>query len=106
MKLLDLEPQWLVPGKVFIFRSPSGKGDWILCKNIPMTIHEQINLVANFTGDGDAFAYRDRPCVPMREGTCWTFDNADSFETISVTPSIDASASGNWHGFIKNGAIQ
>lgn len=28
----------------------------------------------------------------------------DTFETISLSPSVDASESGHWHGFITNGA--
>lgn len=27
----------------------------------------------------------------------------DSFETLTLTPSVDASESGHWHGFIANG---
>jgi len=29
----------------------------------------------------------------------------DSFENLTLTPSIDASAHGHWHGFITNGAV-
>ena len=28
-----------------------------------------------------------------------------TFETMTVTPSLDGSAAGNWHGFITNGEI-
>ena len=28
-----------------------------------------------------------------------------SFETMTVTPSLDGSPGGNWHGFITNGDI-
>lgn len=35
----------------------------------------------------------------------WTIASGDSFENLSLTPSIDASASGHWHGFITNGGI-
>lgn len=30
----------------------------------------------------------------------------DDFETMTLTPSIDASNSGHWHGFITGGQIQ
>jgi hypothetical protein len=43
--------------------------------------------------------------APCNETTCWIFSGSD-FETLSVTPSIDASKSGCWHGFITNGVIQ
>jgi hypothetical protein len=29
----------------------------------------------------------------------------DTIDTISITPSVDASAHGHWHGFVTNGAI-
>jgi hypothetical protein len=40
----------------------------------------------------------------------WT-RTGDTFETLTLTPSIDASGSGiafdgHWHGFIRNGAIE
>jgi len=34
----------------------------------------------------------------------WTEDG-ETFDNLTVTPSIDASASGHWHGFITAGAI-
>lgn len=27
----------------------------------------------------------------------------ETFETMTITPSVDASASGHWHGFVRNG---
>ncbi len=30
----------------------------------------------------------------------------DSYETMTLSPSIDASASGHWHGFITSGEIR
>jgi len=29
----------------------------------------------------------------------------DTYETLTLSPSIDASAAGHWHGYITNGAI-
>jgi hypothetical protein len=40
---------------------------------------------------------RDRP-IWKRTG--------DTFETLTLTPSVDASKSGHWHGFITNGEIK
>jgi hypothetical protein len=42
--------------------------------------------------------------VPPKPEFAWSIDRPD-FETMNVTPSIDASASGHWHGFIRNGEI-
>lgn len=43
--------------------------------------------------------------VPCQPACAWKFENAHRFEQISVTPSLDASASGHWHGFITAGGI-
>jgi hypothetical protein len=42
--------------------------------------------------------------VSCKKTCAWTRTN-DDFATMSITPSIDASQSGHWHGFITNGAI-
>jgi hypothetical protein len=31
--------------------------------------------------------------------------SGETFETLSISPSIDASGIGHWHGFITNGEI-
>jgi hypothetical protein len=30
----------------------------------------------------------------------------DTFETLTLIPSVDASKSGHWHGFVRNGGIE
>lgn len=40
--------------------------------------------------------------VPCKAEFSWQFSGQD-FETLTVSPSIDASASGHWHGNITNG---
>ena len=44
--------------------------------------------------------------VPAKATFGWALSNLDNFDTMTVTPSIDASGSGNWHGFITNGEIK
>jgi hypothetical protein len=38
-------------------------------------------------------------------GYIWTM-TGDSFENLSLSPSVDASHAGHWHGFITNGEIR
>ena len=108
MRLLDLSPQWVRSGQLFIFECPhcvSGGAPqplWLSVKNVVMTVHEQFELFAahnkaNLDLDGFTVA-------PCRKGFCWTI-NGSAFESMSVTPSLDASAAGHWHGFITNGEI-
>lgn len=97
MRLTDLQPRWLTPD-VFIFKSPAGHGDWLSCKRAPIP-------------NQNKFFYEQCPelvgqsIVGTLEHALWNFAPGASFDTLTVTPSIDGSASGNWHGHITNGNI-
>lgn len=99
MKLTDLEPQWLSPD-MFIFRNPTGGKDWLTCKRVPMTTREQYELIYK-----QYPKYLGQVVVTTVPEIAWAFEGND-FNTLTVRPSIDASASGNWHGFLTNGEIQ
>lgn len=98
MKLTDLSPRWMTPD-LFIFKSPTGHGNWLMCKRVAMPIREQLELCYRVAPD-----LKGQSIVPMQADFCWNFAGND-FETMTVTPSIDASRSGNWHGFITGGEI-
>lgn len=100
MRLLDLEPRWLSPN-VFAFRCPHCQKVWLTCKNVVMSNKDQRELAvaANLEPTGLRCG-----AVLMDAGCAWKWDNAD-FATMSVTPSIDASKSGHWHGRITKGEI-
>lgn len=98
MRLTDLNPRWLSPD-VFVFRSPAGAGNLITCKRVPMSSSDQYALIYEKNPDLKG------QCVVMTvPDMAWKFEGND-FETLTVTPSLDASRSGNWHGFITNGEI-
>ncbi len=40
--------------------------------------------------------------VPAKRGYAWE-KSGDDFDTLTITPSLDCSASGHWHGFITAG---
>lgn len=98
MKLTELSPRWLTPD-VFIFKSPSGSGDWLSCKRAPLPRQHE-------------FFYEHCPdligqsIVGTNPEMLWQFEPGADFATLTVTPSIDHSASGNWHGWITNGEIR
>lgn len=83
---------------MFMFKNPTGGEDWITCKNIIMTRKEQINITKNFKN------IHTGRIVPCRVNVAWEF-NGNDFNMLTVKPSIDASESGNWHGFITDGLI-
>lgn len=99
MRLTELEPRW-IHENVFIFLCPHCQKCWLSCKNVQMKIGEQFkHFHAAMEGDPRNIM------VPMNEGHAWTISGKD-FETMTVTPSIDASPSGDWHGHITNGEIR
>lgn len=117
MKLTDLDPHWLTfEGRRvgFIFRSPVKREWWQTC------FVERFNVFKN--GRDSGWKHPDTQCAII-DSSCpqafgqWQACNPNcqwtvaggivnaSFETISVTPSLDGSAGGLWHGFITNGQI-
>ena len=104
MKLIDLQPRWLTPD-VFIFRNPTGGNDWLTCKRVIMSMKDQHELIYGVHMDPRTKTEWVGKCVITTTPECaWAFAGSD-FETLTVIPSIDASSSGNWHGFIMNGNI-
>lgn len=96
MRLIDLEPRWIHPN-LFIFKCPHCREVLLSCKNIAMSFDDEQNIFDKAFGD-------DWPMliVPCKPETAWTFNGQD-FATLSVMPSLNANASGHWHGFISNG---
>ena len=100
MLLVELEPRWL-SANVFTFRCPHCRNIWLTCKNVVLDRKAQLELVIAADLDPNGPSYG---AVLMKEGVSWIWDTTD-FSTMSVKPSLDASASGHWHGFITNGEI-
>jgi hypothetical protein len=98
VKLIDLDPAWLSPD-VLVFRSPAGSGDLITAKRVPMPTPEQYALVYENNPQ-----YIGRTVVMTRPDQVWALEG-DSFENLTLHPSVDHSASGNWHGWVRNGEI-
>jgi len=117
MRLTDLDPRWLMyEGRRvgFIFRSPTKRDWWQTC------FVERFNLFNSGVGPWENGTTRDSQCAIIRAsapevGQNWQgCDNKcawivaggiekATFETMSVTPSLDGSKGGLWHGFIRAG---
>lgn len=98
MRLLELSPRWIHPN-LFVFLCPHCKKDLLSCKNVVMRAQQQFDLFEAALGKDWNFII-----VPCEEEKAWNFSGTD-FETLSITPSLDASKSGHWHGHITNGEI-
>ena len=98
MKLTELSPEWLTPD-IFIFKNPTGGSCWLVCKRVITTFEYQHELVYH-----EGSKWIGIPVVMAQQDYAWQFEGND-FNSLTVSPSIDASRSGNWHGFIRNGEI-
>lgn len=128
MKLIELEPRWLehAGAKVAVmFLCPhciSKERVWLTCFAVPSgslprvaddfpveylrgsrgawgLFYDALKAMGSENPERD-MAY----VVGCKADIAWNFSSFD-FETMSVTPSLDASESGHWHGFITNGNI-
>ena len=94
MKLTELEPRWFVlheggPRVGFTFQCPHCKES-----RLGVAIHEAGKTI-----------------IPEQEpdahgpGYIWQMTGTD-FHDLSLTPSVDASKFGHWHGMLTNGEAQ
>lgn len=100
MKLTDLSPRWVSYGgndkAALIFKCPCCREMWLTCTFQPIKMSHQLEI---YRPEGEASGGH---VVPSRQDYAWS-RHGDDFESLSVTPSVDASASGHWHGFITGG---
>lgn len=101
MKLIELEPRWIVAGGQavgFVFRCPTRPDRWQTCFDESPPNDEQWALIRSVLPEAEWCSFQG--CTP---GTKWTIKG--DFHNLTVTPSLDGSAGGNWHGHITNGEI-
>ncbi len=48
---------------------------------------------------------QDVTVILCKPEMAWTFQSGADFATMTVTPSLDASAAGHWHGHVTSGEI-
>lgn len=121
MRLVDLDPRWLLKDGVrigLIFISPCQRTRYDGTKNpvpwrqtcfaVPTQHGDQetsINAAMADLADGDGDFMWAQHCNPEVGWSITGGIEGASFETLTVTPSLDGSRAGFWHGFITNGEI-
>lgn len=109
-RLIELDPRYLEKeGRRvgFTFLCPCCLKNRLTCFSEPTSFKDQVqtmhSAMKTVPEDED-----DWPIdwVPSRTDYGWKISNLEDFNITSVTPSIDASASGNWHGYITAGEIK
>ena len=101
MKLAELDPIWISLGghgrkSGFIFKCPHCRQVWLICKAIPADFKEQVSVMSGCDLGGLEW-------VPAGAAVIWQWFGG--FPDLTVSPSIDASKSGHWHGHIAKGDI-
>jgi hypothetical protein len=94
MRLCDLSPKWYVlheggPRVGFTFLCPHCRAH-----RMGIAVHDQGHRIIT-EAEEDTHA--------PRAGFVWQITGGTDFHDISVTPSVDGSSFGCWHGFITNG---
>jgi hypothetical protein len=106
MRLLDLDPKWMVMrdgGDVvgLTFRCPhcppGERGETTFLGVKFTTLIDRDGLDLDERGWPDYMLHHPETHFWTRAG--------DAFESLTITPSIDASAVGHWHGFIRAGNV-
>jgi Family of unknown function (DUF6527) len=99
MRLLDLEPRW------FDLENGGPRvGLTFLCPHC-----QETRLGVAFHHHGRA-AMEDQYILAHHGADdtqhIWDLQGQDDFASLTLSPSIDASKSGHWHGFIISGEIK
>lgn len=104
MKLTDLHPKWIT---LYGSTVPLYIGITFRCPHCPDGERgETCYLAVYFTNpvDPDNWLPRITPLGKLADNV-WN-RVGESFENLTLTPSIDASKVGHWHGFITNGEVR
>ena len=94
MKLTDLDPRWTTATNPDCGGRPDAHGMGLSFLS-PLGTGLRINIFFANPLDGGT-PIND----PEKQRTLWQ-RTGDTFETLTLTPSVDASP--DWHGWIKNG---
>jgi hypothetical protein len=114
VRLADLDPQWLMfegrrVGFTFISPAQRIRRDGTVnptpyrqtCFAERVPFRDQLEIFEAMFG----VPFFVQGCNPECAWTVAGGIDQASFETMTVTPSLDGSAGGLWHGFISNGDI-
>ncbi len=114
MRLTELEPRWFdVPG---IGTDKDGVAFLCPCASCIANPSKRTRLAAQFANPVGA---DPKPLMSLEDKLrhaheLGTFDvppgylwkrTGETFETLTLSPSVDASASGHWHGHITDGEV-
>ncbi len=112
MKLVDLDPRWAMDADIVIggvrkhYKRRRGMAITFACPHCVALHPGVIERGGPVQFLGVWFANPIDGLPPTDDAEHLWQRSGDSFETLTLTPSIDASGDGHWHGFITNGEIK
>lgn len=106
MRLAELDPRWILRDGARValaFRCPHCRKVWLTCTFVALKLGEQLKLTDEQIPDGSGDVV---PCKAL----AWKLAPGQkietaSFDSLTVKPSLNAGASGHWHGHITAGKI-
>jgi len=111
MRLTDLKPKWIQLNNWACPDRPFYIGVSFLCPHCSPDLPEhgsqrRQRLAIRFCPAIDPTNVEATFMVPLvHEETTWNRVSGDTFETLTLSPSINTEQHGHWHGFITNGNI-
>lgn len=128
MRLADLDPRWLIlqgrrVGLIFISPADRKYRQTCFVEKLPLFTCEACKGLDRWSCDHSQMGAIRHSCPDLlRDEDGWANDvqlcrkdfawvaapalDQASFDNLSITPSIDGSAGGLWHGFITAGEIK
>jgi len=109
MRLIDLEPRWAMDADIVIggvsrhYDDRHGMGLSFECPHC--VARERATGDKRVVRLGVYFSNPVDGLPPTDDATHLWQRSGETFDDLTLTPSIDASNDGHWHGFITNGAI-
>lgn len=123
-KLLDLDPRWFTPSAYDLpaegaaVRGVTGLTFECPCPKCRAGAPVRLAIPLARPPDGGPpvpmgpklmgrrFSEPDRPPLPFDVPADFLWNHTGTtFEDLTLKPSVNASASGHWHGFIRNGEV-
>lgn len=113
MRLTDLNPRWCSFGEnrdkmgvtfdcPHCAANPAAREPFVISR---LAIFFDVPIDGGPAWAGQAHKVETHGLPDHHVGEILWHREGDTFETLTLTPSVDASKFGHWHGFIRNGAI-
>jgi hypothetical protein len=112
VRLIELKPRWVGinpanPDKHYVLPggqvapSPIHIGVSFIC---PHCLDQRLAVLFHPIIDPDGWAVKNGWALPDATNKRWQ-RTGDTFNTLTLKPSIDCSGSKHWHGFVTNGEV-